>query len=92
MLYNIGSLILGLAAWLIPLATIKIRSPWVPFVSFGCCGVSLVLQFYEIGRRVNAGDFSGIEDTIGAVIFSGVVLLCVTFLLNLLALIRGRRN
>lgn len=92
-MYNILSLALGLAAWGVGIAAIcKKGCPWCIFGSFAACGISLVLQFYEIAWRVSISDFSAIEDTIFALADVAAFLLIVTVVLNLTALLRGQKN
>ena len=55
-------------------------------VSFAACGVGLLQELYAVKRRLLAGDLSGLEDTIDAVILISVVLLVGTVLLNLIYL------
>ena len=54
--------------------------------SFAACGVGLLQELYVGKRRLLAGDVSGLEDTIDAVILISVVLLVGTVLLNLVYL------
>ena len=60
------------------------------FGSFLCASVSAVWQFFVIQKRVFAGDYAGIEDTIRAIIIGVVVMLAVTLVLEGLALLRKR--
>lgn len=94
MMYNIGSLALGFSAWIIALAANqrgKHREVLI-FSSFGCTCAALLLQFLEIKRRAELGDWPAIEDTIEGVIFGAVVLIGVTLVLNLVALIRKKEG
>lgn len=98
MIYNLGSIILGLAAWLFGYWAIRrtiiskdIKASYTcSAISFGMCIISLLLQLLEVGNRVEMEDLSAIYDTINAVIFSAKVLIIVTFGLNILAWIRAR--
>ena len=96
MVLNVGSLVLGVGAWLFAglaiaapnaLASCK-RSRW----SFCLCAVSLVFQLLEVYNRTRIGDFSAIEDTIRAVVFASVTLLAVTVFLNAAAWIKGKKR
>lgn len=88
--YNAASFVLGLGAWGLGIAALSGRSPGRASAgSFGLCACALLLQLFEVGSRVTAGDFSAIEDTIGAVILAGVVLVAVTLILNGIALWRA---
>lgn len=85
--YSIGSILLGLVAWWIPYAARgKVRnfgglSKYV-LLSFCCCVGALFLQFLEIRYRVQIRDFSGLMDTIGAIVVAAVVLIMGTFGMN----------
>lgn len=95
--YNLGSLLLGLAAW--ALACPGIYRPrtipsagWLPCLSFSCCAVSLLLQLYEIRRRIRIGDYSAVLDTIGGITFCAATLVIVTVILNLIGCLRTKRT
>lgn len=91
---NIISLVLGACAWVV--AVIAIAKPAVSHkstvLSFALCTFSLVAQFFEISRRVNLGDYAAIEDTIRAVIIASVALVVVTIILNIVALVKSKKN
>lgn len=93
---NIGSLILGACAWLF--AGLAILTPNVSashrntFTSFSLCAISLVMQLFEINRRVLLGDYAAIEDTIRAVLIASVTLVSVTIILNLVALAKAKKK
>lgn len=86
------SLLLGLGAWVISLASIfrkKSRAGW----SFGLCAASLYLQILQTHILVNKPDWAAIEDTYRAVLISATVLISVTVLLNIIAaFVRRSRN
>ena len=91
---NIVSLILGICAWTI--AAIAITKPThshkITILSFTLCAVSLIFEFFEMSRRVNLGDYAAIEDTIRAVIIASIVLVVVTTILNIVALVKSKKN
>ena len=93
---NIGSLILGACAWLF--AGLAISTPKASashrntFASFSLCAISLMLQLFEINRRVLLGDYAAIEDTIRAVLIASVVLVFVTIILNLVAIAKEKNK
>ena len=93
-IYNLGSIFLGLTAWLMGYwALTRLHcSPLVPYGSFSCCAVSLLLQICELERRADLEDASGIFDTVGAIRLCAVALISVTLLLNLLAILRRRKQ
>lgn len=94
MLLNIGSLLLGLIGWAMPLAAMAGRKSPVHFcaASFGACCLSLLLQLVELRRRCVIGDLAAVEDTIGAITLAAVVLLIVAAALNALAFLLDRRR
>ncbi len=88
-LCNAGSILLGLAAWsipLLPLARIrKIRAALTHTASFSLAMVSLSLQFVEILDRVEDGDWSALMDTVPALTVVVLLFSAVTILLNIAA-------
>ncbi|MBQ7801759.1 MAG: hypothetical protein IJ375_05510 [Oscillospiraceae bacterium] len=92
--YNIGSLVLGLLAWALPVAALAGRKRPGLFCggSFGLCCLSLLFQLLELRRRCAIGDLAAVEDTIGGIVFGAEVLLIIAAALNALALvIHGKR-
>lgn len=93
---NIGSLILGACAWLF--AGLAISTPKAfashnnTLVSFSLCVISLVMQLFEINRRILLGDYAAVEDTIRAILIASVALVSVTIILNLIALVKAKRK
>ena len=92
---NIASLVLGACAWLFaglavstPKASVSHRNT---FSSFSLCAISLVLELFEINRRVLLGDYAAIEDTIRAVLIASVGLVCITIALNVVALLKVKK-
>lgn len=85
---NLGSIILGLAAWAIPVSCIvkKSGSSLPSTFSFTACIVSLLLQIAELRHRVQIEDWSALMDTVGAVMLSAAALAVVTVILNVIAL------
>lgn len=99
MIYNLGSIWLGLTAWMFGYWAIRrtilrkdIKASYIcSMVSFGMCIFSLLLQLMEVGNRVDMEDLSAIYDTINAVIFAAKVLISVTLVLNIIAWTRIRK-
>ena len=93
---NIGSLILGACAWLFAGLAIRTSKAFTShrntLVSFSLCAIALVIQLFEINRRVLLGDYAAIEDTIRAVLIASVVLCATTIILNVVALIKARKK
>lgn len=89
MLYNILSILLGLAAWAMPVWILLGRT--LPgggkvLISGFCCSAALLCRLLEIARRVQLGDYAAIADTIRAVCIAAAVLCVMTFVLNFAAL------
>lgn len=88
---NLGSLALGLIAWIVPVRYMARRAaggrrtgrPAV--VSLGCCALSLWLQIWYSHHLVEIQDWSALLDTSGAVHKAAAVLLGITLLLNWMA-------
>ena len=91
---NIISLVLGISAWGVAAITIAkpICSHKSTILSFALCAFSLVFQMFEISRRVRLGDYAAIEDTIRAVIIASIALVVVTIILNIVALVKSKKN
>lgn len=85
------SLGLGLLAWGLGIAAIVTKGrPWLVFSSFTACGISLVLQFYEIRSHASREDWSFFYDVAPTLADVAAVLLAVTVVLNFAALCRGK--
>lgn len=94
--YNISSLLLGLAAWILAGIAItrkkKQLASYYSLGSFGMCILSLLLQIFEVANRVNQDDYAAIADTIHAVRFAACVLVGVTMVLNLAGLVKFKNK
>lgn len=91
---NLGSLLLGLTAWIVPILAIKNFGKSEMnncfrfiIVSFSACVASLCLQLFEINHRIQIQDWSALMDTIGTLIWVAVVLAVITLILNMMALV-----
>ena len=93
-MYNIGSLILGLAAWGLPLLAIgkKYRFALCCIGSLSCCAVSLLLQLLEVKRRVEFSDWSALMDTVDAVALAAIVMICGVIVMNFVSLFGFRKG
>ena len=98
-LLNLGSLMLGLIAWIFPVINIKRflykkheHRNWVVFsiMSISACATSLCFQIFYNYYLVKIGDWSALMDIMGAVTFLATGLLIVTITLNLITLILYR--
>ncbi|MFC5602793.1 hypothetical protein [Sporosarcina koreensis] len=95
-LLNIGSLVLGLVAWILPVVSlIRVTKHWaaLSIMSLSACAISLFFQIYYTYHLVQIEDWAALMDTMGAVVVAGTVLLIVTLLLNAITLIayRGKK-
>ncbi len=100
-LLNLGSLILGLVAWLLPVVNLMHSKKhgnrnWAVFsmMSLMACAISLSFQITYNNHLVKIEDWSALMDTSDAVASAASILLSVTILLNALTLIvyRGRTS
>lgn len=99
-LLNLGSLVLGLIAWVLPVVILMRskqngRKSWIAFsvLSLGACALSLCFQIFYSYHLVKIEDWSALMDTNGAVAFAAAVLLTITIILNAVsALIIYRRR
>lgn len=85
----LGSLMLGLIAWILPVISImKIKKGnnkscgIFSFFSTSLCAISLYFQIYYANYLVEIWDTSALMDTIGASSFLSAVMLVVTIILN----------
>ena len=85
---NVISFILGLAAWGIPIwhiAFARTKKTTIAIImSFGCVLLSLIVQFYEVARRVHLSDWSALLDTIDFLTIIVIFLSFMTIVLNML--------
>ena len=93
-LLNLGSLVLGLFAWALPVVILMQyrnhgRRNWLALsiMSISASAFSLWFQILEINHPVKIADWSALMDTTSAVAWVSAVLLIVTVLLNAITLI-----
>ena len=93
-MFNIASLILGVAAWGLPFLAVKKKDQFgmCCLGSFGCCILSLLFQLFEVKNRVDLSDWSALMDTMHAVVLAAVVLVVVMVVCNLFALLRAAQR
>ena len=95
-LLNVGSLLLGIIAWILPVICLvkRRKENWAVFsiASISACAISLGLQILFTNHWVNISDWSALMDTHDFVTFVSVVLLVVTILLNFAVLIMCRKH
>lgn len=91
---NLGSLVLGLIAWILPVINImrykkSNNNNWVilSFLSISTCAISLYFQILYNNYLVEIWDASALMDTSGASAFLSAVLLVVTIIFNIISMI-----
>lgn len=98
-LLNLGSLVLGLIAWILPIVNLtrnikQENKNWIAIsiISISACATSLCFQIFYNYHKVIVEDWGALMDTMYAVMFASAVLLIVTIILNTITLIiyRGR--
>lgn len=96
---NISSLILGLAAWTLPIIGILTRKKQkrkslflLTIFSFGFCAFALLFQISYNNHLVRIADWTALADTSGTVQQVSSILLWVTLFLNALQLLLGQNN
>jgi hypothetical protein len=91
---NLGSLVLGLIAWILPVVNLmrhgkRDHRAWIvlSIMSISACAISLCLQILYQYHLVKIADWSALMDTTGAVAFVSAILLVVTIVLNATTLV-----
>jgi cytochrome c oxidase subunit 4 len=98
-LLNLGSLLLGLVAWLLPLINLAVTNKakntnWLvlSIASVSACAVSLCMQLFYNAHLVRLKDWGALTDIADAVANVSLVLLVVTIVLNAIAVIVYRKH
>jgi hypothetical protein len=93
-LLNLGSLLLGLIAWILPVVNLAKYDKanhrnWVVFsvASVSACAISLCMQICYGNYLVRREDWSALMDTSNAVALVSAILLVVTIVLNAITLV-----
>ena len=96
---NIGSLFLGLLAWILPVINLirnitHEQKNWgvLSFISISACAISLIFQILYNHHLVKIEDWSALMDTSRGVVVASSVLLIFTFILNALSFIVYRQH
>lgn len=90
---NILSLILGIAALVLALHSVRVRGCLIcSTVSGACCSASLLCQLMDNDRIARLEDIAAMLDTAHARVVCGNLLLIACTGLNVLALIRSRKS
>ncbi|MBS4192215.1 hypothetical protein KHA94_18780 [Bacillus sp. FJAT-49705] len=91
---NLGSLVLGLIAWILPVVNLmrykkNFHHNWVSLsiISISACAISLYFQIFYNYHLVKVEDWSALMDISGATAYVSAVLLIVTIILNAIAMI-----
>lgn len=93
--FNIGSLLLGLVAWITAacgIGTSEKKPYLLSTISFSACLTALFLQVLEINHRIEINDHTAIMDTIAFVSYSSLILVLVTILLNIIAFVSSSKR
>jgi len=89
---NIASILLGLAALVFSIHSLQVKGCLTCCTLSGSlCGLSLLLQLAELDRLLKIADTAAIYDTLHARVLAGIALLTICTVLNVLALLRGRK-
>lgn len=86
----LGSLILGLVSWILPILSItKDNKNWATYsiISMSSCSIALVFQILYSNHMVKIEDLAALMDTSGTSAMLSVILLVITLILNILSLI-----
>ena len=93
-LLNLGSLMLGLIAWMLPVVNLMryekySHRHWVAFsiMSISACAISLCFQIFYNYHLVKIADWSALVDITDNVVLVAGVLVIVTIILNAITLI-----
>ncbi|WP_100407624.1 hypothetical protein [Bacillus solitudinis] len=92
-LLNLGSLVLGLMAWILPIVNLtrdnkQENENWIALsiISISACSISLCFQIFYTYHKVTVEDWGALMDTMYAVAFASAILLIVTIILNAITL------
>nr|WP_231607252.1 hypothetical protein [Fictibacillus sp. 18YEL24] len=93
-LLNVGSLVLGLIAWILPVVNLlrKNSNSWMTLsmISICACAISLCFQIFYTYHKVTIEDWSALLDTMYTTAFASAVLLLITIVLNVMTLVVNR--
>lgn len=88
---NLGSLVLGLIAWILPIASLAMHNnkKWALFsiASISACVISLCFQILYNDYLVKIEDWAALMDTSKAVVRLSFLLAVVTIVLNVITAI-----
>ena len=88
---NLGSLLLGLTAWALPIVNLVKRNrskhkKWyiLSLSSLCACAASLLMQIFYTNYLIRIEDWSALMDTNNAVVLASTVLFLVALILNII--------
>lgn len=91
---NLGSLVLGLIAWILPCINLMKHNKANPrnlvifsVASVSACAISLCMQIFYTNHLVNTEDWSALMDTSPTLVVVASMLLVVTLILNAVTLV-----
>jgi cytochrome c oxidase subunit 4 len=90
---NLGSLVLGLIAWILPVITLMQHNKADPrnlvvfsVASVSACAISLLMQIVSTSHLVKIEDWSALMDISPSLVLVASILLVVTLILNAITL------
>lgn len=93
-LLNLGSFVLGLIAWILPVVNLMRykkhdRRNWITLsiASISACAISLCFQIFYNYHLVKIKDWAALMDITDNVAFAAAVLLVITIILNAITLL-----
>ncbi|MDZ5472349.1 hypothetical protein SM124_11380 [Bacillus sp. 31A1R] len=95
---NLGSLLLGLVAWILPAISItryeKRSRNWITLsiVSLSSCSIALFFQIGSFYERIKAEDWGALMDTMSVIASVPAILLIGTLILNAITLYMYRNQ
>ena len=96
-LLNLGSLVLGVIAWILPVVNLMRYKnhgnrnwAFLSIMSISACAISLCFQIFYNYHLIKIEDWSALKDITDNVTFVSAVLLIVTTILNAITLILYR--
>jgi len=94
---NVGSLVFGLIAWILPIVRIGFlenrsdnNGEVFSLLSFSSCAISLCFQIFYTNHLIDISDWTALQDIMSTISFAAGVLLAVTVILNAIILFRYR--
>lgn len=86
------SLLLGLTSWALGIAALRKGRTLCIVLSQTACAAALLVQLWEVNRRLSVPDVAALYDTIPTICLCAGVLTLVTAALSLAAWLRGKNR